>query len=201
MGCRDPRHECATRASCSSVLWRLAGERLSTLRPGDSAPRLYVDSLNDMIDHQTVRLSGLNNRVPDAVLWLELVGAALALGLLALYLGVLGKGLFPILGAAVIVSFLVLVTFDLDRPTRGLIQVPATPLLAEKATMSSAARRPRHRADCGARTPTRAGATAAGPSLSAEAAVESLILATSSRPSTVAPSESSSTLAGWSRGA
>ena len=47
-----------------------------------------------------------------------------------------GKGLLPIAAAAVIVSFLVLVTFDLDRPTRGLIQIPATPLLAEKVTMS-----------------------------------------------------------------
>jgi hypothetical protein len=116
-------------------LWRLAGETLNA-RPRDSAPRLYLESLNDMIDHQTVRLSGLNNRVPDPVLWLELLGAAVALGLLALYLSVLGKGLIPIVVAAVIVSFLVFVTFDLDRPTRGLIQIPATPLLAEKATMS-----------------------------------------------------------------
>jgi hypothetical protein len=116
-------------------LWRLAGQSLNA-RPRDSAPRLYLESLNDMIDHQTVRLSGLNNRVPDPVLWLELLGAAVALGLLALYLSVLGKGLIPIVVAAVIVSFLVFVTFDLDRPTRGLIQIPATPLLAEKATMS-----------------------------------------------------------------
>ena len=116
-------------------LWRLAGETLNA-RPRDSAPRLYLESLNDMIDHQTVRLSGLNNRVPDPVLWLELLGAAVALGLLALYLSVLGKGLVPIVVAAVIVSFLVFVTFDLDRPTRGLIQIPATPLRAEKATMS-----------------------------------------------------------------
>jgi len=117
------------------VLWRFAGEALDA-RPRDSAPRLYVDSLNEMIDQQTVRLSGLNNRVPDPVLWLELLGAALALGLLALYLSVLGKGLVPIVAAAVIVSFLVLITFDLDRPTRGLIQIPATPLLALKETMS-----------------------------------------------------------------
>ena len=116
-------------------LWRLAGESLNA-HPRDSAPRLYVDSLNDMIDQQTVRISGLNNRVPDAVLWLELLGAALALGLLASYLSVLGKGLVPIAGAAAIVSFLVLVTFDLDRPTRGLIQVPATPLVALEATMN-----------------------------------------------------------------
>ena len=117
------------------ALWRFAGEALNA-HPRDSAPRLYVDSLNAMIDQQTVRLSGLNNRVPDPVLWLELLGAALALGLLALYLSVLGKGLFPIIGAAVVVSFLVLITFDLDRPTRGLIQIPATPLLALKETMS-----------------------------------------------------------------
>lgn len=116
-------------------LWRLAGESLNA-RPRNSAPRLYVDSLNDMIDQQTVRISGLNNRVPNAVLWLELLGAALALGLLASYLSVLGKGLVPIAGAAAIVSFLVLVTFDLDRPTRGLIQVPATPLVALEATMN-----------------------------------------------------------------
>ncbi len=84
-------------------LWRLAGESLDA-RPLDSAPRLYVDSLNDMIDQQTVRLAGLNNRVPDAVLWLELLGAAVALGLLALYLSVLGKGLIPIVAAAGIVE-------------------------------------------------------------------------------------------------
>ena len=96
-------------------------------RPRDSAPRLYVDSLNAMIDQQTVRLSGLNNRVPNEVLWLELLGAAVALGLLALYLSVLGRGIVPIAAAAAIVSFLVLVTFDLDRPTRGLITVPASP--------------------------------------------------------------------------
>ncbi len=78
----------------------------------------------------------MNNRVPNAVLWLELFGAALALGLLGLYLSVLGRGLVPVIAATALVSFLVLVTFDLDRPTRGLITVPATPLLAEKATMS-----------------------------------------------------------------
>lgn len=106
--------------------------------PRDSAPRLYLDSLNAMIDQQSVRLAGLNNRVPNAVLWLELLGAALALGLLGLYLSVLGRGLVPIVAAAILVSLLVLVTFDLDRPTRGVIEVPATPLLNEKATMSLA---------------------------------------------------------------
>jgi hypothetical protein len=81
-----------------------------------------------MIDIQTVRVAGLNNRVPTAVLAVELVGAALALGLLGVYLSILGRGMLPVLVAAGLVTMLLLVTFDLDRPTRGLIQVPSTPL-------------------------------------------------------------------------
>jgi hypothetical protein len=134
-GSASLRRITARQGGIQQALWRLAGKTLND-HPLASAQRLYVDSLNDMIDQQTVRLSGLNNRVPDAVLWLELLGAALALGLLALYLSVLGRGLVPVIAAAILVSLLVLITFDLDRPTRGLIEVPATPLLAERATMS-----------------------------------------------------------------
>ena len=105
------------------TLWRLGGEAINA-RPRDSAPRLYIDSLNAMIDQQGVRLAGLNNHPPNAVLLLELFGAALALGMLALYISVLGRGLLPVVLAAVVVTFLVLVTFDLDRPTRGLITDP-----------------------------------------------------------------------------
>jgi len=125
----------AEQSRVQQLLWRLGGEAMNA-RPRDSAPRLYIQSLNEMIDQQGVRLAGLNNRVPNAVLWLELLGAAVALGLLAVYVAVLGRGLAPVVIAVVVVSFLVLVTFDLDRPTRGLITIPATPLLNEKATMS-----------------------------------------------------------------
>jgi hypothetical protein len=59
-------------------LWALAGQALEAA-PAASAPRLYVESLNQMIDLQTVRVSGLNNRVPGAVLVLEVAGAAVAL--------------------------------------------------------------------------------------------------------------------------
>jgi Flp pilus assembly protein TadB len=105
-------------------LWSLAGEALDSA-PTASAPRLYVQTLNAMIDMQTVRVSALNNRVPPAVLWLEIAGAAVALGLLAAYLAILGRGVVAVLLAAGLVTLLLLVTFDLDRPTRGLIRVPA----------------------------------------------------------------------------
>ena len=44
-------------------LWRLAGEALDSA-PTASPPRLYVETLNEMIDMQTVRVAGLNNWVP-----------------------------------------------------------------------------------------------------------------------------------------
>jgi hypothetical protein len=89
-----------------------------------------------MIDQQTVRISALNNRVPGAVLALEVFGAAVALGLLGMYLAVLGRGPLPMVLAAALVTMLLLVTFDLDRPTRGLITVPDTPLTSLRASMA-----------------------------------------------------------------
>jgi ABC-type multidrug transport system fused ATPase/permease subunit len=115
-------------------LWGLAGQAIGGA-PIASAPRLYVDALNTMIDEQTVRISALNNRVPGSVLALEVIGAAIALGLLALYLSVLGRGLWPMIFATVLVTMLLLVTFDLDRPTRGLITVPDTPYKALQTLM------------------------------------------------------------------
>ena len=115
-------------------LWRLAGEALADA-PGDSAPRLYVETLNEMIDMQTVRVSALNNRVPTAVLVFEVVGSAVGLGLLALYLAILSRGVITVVLAAAFVSALLLVTFDLDRPTRGFVRVPDAPLLTLRANM------------------------------------------------------------------
>jgi len=81
-------------------------------------------------------VSNLDNRVPGPVLALEVVGAAAALGLLALHISVLGRGLVAMIAAAVLVTLLLLVTFDLDRPTRGLITVPSTPLVSVRASMT-----------------------------------------------------------------
>jgi hypothetical protein len=117
------------------MLWGLAGQAL-VAAPVASAPRLYTDSLNKTIDMHTVRVSILNNRVPGAVLAVEVGGAAVALGLLALYLSILGRGVITVLLAAGLVTLLLLVTFDLDRPTRGLIIIPDTPLTSLRASMA-----------------------------------------------------------------
>jgi hypothetical protein len=116
-------------------LLRLAGESVAAA-PLATAPRLYTDSLNTTIDAQGTRLASLNNRVPSAVLAVEVICAAVGLGLLALHISILGRGPTGPVAAALLITMLLLVTFDLDRPTRGLIKVPATPLTAVRASMS-----------------------------------------------------------------
>jgi hypothetical protein len=116
-------------------LWALAGDAL-TAAPRDSAPRLYVESLNEMIDQQAVRVASLNNRIPNAVLALEVLGAAFAFFLLALYTAMHGRGATTVVLAGGLVTVLLLVIFDLDRPTRGLIRVPDAPLVALRASMT-----------------------------------------------------------------
>ena len=85
---------------------------------------------------QTVRVAGLNTGVPGGVRAVEVVGAAVAHCLLAFYLSLLGRGVVTVLLAAALVTLLLLVTFDLDRPTRGLIRVPDTPLKSLRASMA-----------------------------------------------------------------
>ena len=121
-------------ASLQRSLWALATTAVQQ-QPTATAPRLYEESLNAMIDEQTVRLAALGNRVPTEVLLLEIIGAMIAMFLLGLHLGVLGRGTLPTLLAAATITLLLFVTFDLDRPTRGLIKVPDAPIAALRDSM------------------------------------------------------------------
>ena len=129
------RRAVARQSALQRPLWTLAGEAM-TGAPRDSAPRLYVETLNDMIDQQTVRVAALNNRIPNAVLALEIFGAAFAFGLLALYTAMHGRGATTVVLAGMLVTVLLAVIFDLDRPTRGVIRVPDAPLVALQASMA-----------------------------------------------------------------
>ena len=124
-----------------------------------------------MIDAETARVAALSNRVPTAVLVLEVLGSALALGLLAAYLAIVGRGVLAVLLASALVAFLLLVTADLDRPTRGMIQVPDTVLTDQLESMTEppAAQAPALRRDERAESPANkyavGGPTPANPQL------------------------------------
>ena len=134
-GSAEARAAVAREGKAQRRLWGLAGQALEKA-PTASAPRLYVEALNEMIDGETARIASLGNRVPTAVLVLEILGAAIALGLLAAYLAIVGRGVVAVVLASALVAFLLLVTADLDRPTRGLIRVPDTVLTNQLASMT-----------------------------------------------------------------
>jgi hypothetical protein len=115
-------------------LWAAAGDAVR-VDPSGTAPRLYIESLNPMIDTHTNRLTSLRNRVPNMVMLLQVAGSAIALGVLSLYLTLLGRGLVTTFAAAVVVILILFISFDLDRPQRGFITVPYAPLVAVRASM------------------------------------------------------------------
>jgi hypothetical protein len=115
-------------------LWALAAQAMNA-SPQASAPRLYIETLNEMIDAHTTRLAALENHIPDTVMYLQVGISALAFGVLGLYLALLGRAVLPPLIGAFMVAVLLLVIFDLDRPHRGFITVPSAPLVAQRASM------------------------------------------------------------------
>lgn len=116
------------------ALWSAAGDAVAA-DPTGTAPRLYVESLNAMIDSHTERVTSLSNRVPGTVVLLQVLGSAIAIGVLALYLALLGRGLATSLVAAGVVILIVFISLDLDRPHRGLITVPDSALVAVRDSM------------------------------------------------------------------
>lgn len=116
------------------ALWGTAGEAVAD-DPLGTAPRVYVEALNEMIDTHTERVASLGNRVPSTVMVILVLGSAIALGVLALYLTMLGRGIAVSLLAAIVVILILFVSFDLDRPRRGFITVPYDPLIDVRSSM------------------------------------------------------------------
>jgi len=120
--------------SLQRSLWAIAGRAVQAA-PEATAPRLYIETLNEMIDMHTSRSASLRNRVPTPVMVLLVVASAVALAALSLYLTLLGRGIVTSLVAAVVVTLKLFITFDLDRPSRGFITIPNTPLVEQRASM------------------------------------------------------------------
>jgi len=116
-------------------LWSIAGDAVRA-DPEGTTPRLYIETLNAMIDSHNDRVTSLSNRVPSTVLILQVVGSAIAIGVLSLYLALLGRGVITSLVATIVVILILFTSFDLDRPHRGLITVPGSALVAARDAMN-----------------------------------------------------------------
>jgi hypothetical protein len=122
--------------SLQTDLWALAGDAVAA-DPVGTAPRLYIEVLNDMFDTHTSRVASLSNRVPTPVMLLLVLGSSVALGALAVFLTLLGRSIMTSLITAVVLLVILFVSFDLDRPHRGFITVPDAPLIQLRESMGA----------------------------------------------------------------
>ena len=98
---------------------------------------LFIQSLNDMIDSQEVRLSALFKRLPNSVL-AALYGIAIIAGALAGYAAGLNNQRLrpPVYILALTICVVMLLIQDLDRPGNGFIRVSQQPMINAASTIS-----------------------------------------------------------------
>jgi hypothetical protein len=90
----------------------------------------FVASLNEMNNIHERRLTALRYHVPVEVMFVLLGVAMVAMGFTGYHAGVTGaRRRLANLIMSVTVAVLILLVADLDRPHRGLIQVPVEPLI------------------------------------------------------------------------
>ena len=118
---------------------------LATKDRGVVPTGLYIQSLNEMIDKQGERLVAIYGRVPSIVVE-TLYLVAIAAFVFAGYANGLQRRRvrLPIYVMGVLVSAVILLIQDLDRPTTGLIRVSQQPMIDTAASNASYTDGPTH---------------------------------------------------------
>jgi hypothetical protein len=111
-------------------LWSRA-EALAIETPDSDLIGLYIESLNELIDLGEARVTAFTaGRVPDTIIWLLILGAALSMAMVGYSAGLTRRR--SVLTAIVLVvalSAVLTLVLDLDRPREGFLQVSQQPLL------------------------------------------------------------------------
>lgn len=131
----DPQNM-VTAAGLQDQLWNLATTAQAT--NNSVSIGLFTDSLNEMIDIDSMRVAANRNRIPDSI-WLMLaivtVFSMMAMG----YQFGLGetRNWIPTILMVMAFSTVIMLIADLDRPQIGLVQVSQQPLLDLSTRMQS----------------------------------------------------------------
>jgi hypothetical protein len=116
-------------------LWRQAMQLAAT--DSSMVPTgLFIQTLNEMIDDQAKRLAAIRNRVPNVV-QLALLGLAIVAGGFAGYASGLETrpARLPLYVMGVLVTGVILLILDLDRPGAGFIEVSQQPMIDTAASI------------------------------------------------------------------
>jgi hypothetical protein len=109
---------------------------------GDSAPTtldaLLFASLNEVVDRHTQRWAAARDRLPVIILAMLAAVAVLSLGLVGFSGGLTARrGSYFTIALAVVISAVLLVIIDLDRPGRGIVRVSQEPLIDALESMEA----------------------------------------------------------------
>jgi hypothetical protein len=119
----------ARSTALQEALWQQA-KAAAAKESGMVPTGVFIQSLNEMIDDQAKRLAAIRNRVPNIVL-LALYGiAAVASAFTGYAGGIEARGSrMPVYVMGILVSAVILLIQDLDRPGSGFIRVSQQPML------------------------------------------------------------------------
>ena len=110
-------------SSIQNKLWTLAISATND-DPRAVTTGAFVKSLNDVIDSQGKRNALLQMHVPEVVLILLFIVFISSGGIMGYSAGLSGKRMIaPIILVSLLITLIVFIIIDLDRPKRGLIQV------------------------------------------------------------------------------
>jgi hypothetical protein len=116
-------------------LWSEAVAAVKT-NPGSPLYALFISSLNDAIDLQAKRVAARENHVPQIVFGLLFLVAATSMLLVGLGCGVGNRRHLPFtISVGILISLVILVIMDLDRPRRGIIEVNQASMIALRESL------------------------------------------------------------------
>jgi len=115
-------------ADLQDQIWAIAAsavEAQDTISSG-----LFIQSLNQMIDLDAVRITGLRNRIPDTIWLMLIVVTIFSMAGLGYQFGLTGTHSWTVtILMAIAFTAVIWLIIDLDRPQSGLVQVSQQPLL------------------------------------------------------------------------
>lgn len=97
---------------------------------------LYLEAVNEMIDSAGRRDAGLRNHVPESVVYMIFAVAVLTLGIIGYASGLSGgRSLVAALILSFIITAVVFVILDFDRPYRGVVTISQQSMLDLKESI------------------------------------------------------------------
>jgi len=119
-------------------LWDIVREANSA-DPHSLPASLFMTSVNDVIDMHEKRVRSVEDRVPDAVIFLLFAVSTLALGQVAYSSGLRGRrNEIANITFAFVIALVLVIILDIDRPRRGLVQVSQESMLRLQQSLQPA---------------------------------------------------------------